>query len=29
MEEIGLRVTTNSNGYPVLPSEGKEYSMCD
>jgi hypothetical protein len=25
----GLRVTRNSNGYPILNANGKEYSMCN
>jgi len=28
LEEVGLKVTSNSNGYPILMSEGKEYNQC-
>jgi hypothetical protein len=29
LEDAGLSVTRNSNGYPILKSDGKEYSQCD
>jgi len=28
LEDAGLEVTRNSNGYPILKSGGKEYSQC-
>ena len=28
-EPLGLRVTRNSNGHPILHADGKEYSMCN
>ena len=29
LEDIGLSVTKNSNGYPILKSGSKEYSSCN
>ena len=28
LQDTGLQVTQNSNGYPILKSEGKEWSQC-
>jgi hypothetical protein len=27
-QDVGLTATQNSNGYPILHSQGREYSMC-
>jgi hypothetical protein len=27
-EDVGLSVSRNSNGYPILKADGKEYSQC-
>lgn len=29
LEDAGLSVSRNSNGYPILKADGKEYSQCD
>ena len=29
LEDTGLSVSRNSNGYPILKSDGKEYSQCE
>ncbi len=28
LQDVGLKVTRNSNGYPILNADGKEYSQC-
>jgi hypothetical protein len=28
LEDVGLSVSRNSNGYPILHAGGKEYSQC-
>ncbi|MBI3549884.1 MAG: hypothetical protein HY078_12680 [Elusimicrobia bacterium] len=28
LQDVGLTVTKNSNGYPILKADGKEYSQC-
>jgi len=27
-QDVGLTATQNSNGHPILHSQGREYSMC-
>lgn len=29
LEDVGLEVSRNSNGYPILKADGKEYALCD
>jgi hypothetical protein len=28
-QDIGLTTSKNSNGYPILHAEGREYAMCN